>query len=159
MTRLTAHTVRASFPAHGSSVAGPCHGYLVRSWADRAVHGRFRIVAVSMQELTVAGRGRTAAAAREPVVAFHQVPKLGEVPSAPGTAPLLPLEQGRLARGQFGVAAQSAGPVGPVAIIRAGVPSDQDVAPDRRPGMGSQVRSVRGTKAPVVRPAGVPVAA
>src|SRR5437763_2955013 len=120
MTRLTAHTVRASFPSHRSSVVGPGHGDRPRLWAVGAVHSRFCIVAVSMEELTVGGRGRTAAAPRDAVIAFHQVPELREVLSAPGTAPLLPFEQGGLTRGQCGVATQPASPVGPVAIIRAG---------------------------------------
>src|SRR5262245_15838818 len=112
---LAFRTVRASFPAHGSSVVGSCQGYLGRSWAVGAVRGRLRIVAVSVQELPVRGRVRPSAAARDPVVALHQLPELGEVPSAPGTAPLLPFEQSGFARGQVGVAAQSAGPVVPVA--------------------------------------------
>src|SRR5204862_48498 len=34
---LAFKTVRASFPAHGSSVVGPCPGYLARPWAVGAV--------------------------------------------------------------------------------------------------------------------------
>jgi hypothetical protein len=40
MTRRTAHTVHESFPSHGSSVAGPCHGDLPRASATEAVHAR-----------------------------------------------------------------------------------------------------------------------
>src|SRR5437868_1504598 len=40
MTRLTAHTVRASFPSHRSSVAGPCHGDPPRPSAADAVPAR-----------------------------------------------------------------------------------------------------------------------
>src|SRR4051812_956229 len=38
MTRLTAHTVHESFPAHGSSLAGPWHGYPRRLSAVGTAH-------------------------------------------------------------------------------------------------------------------------
>src|SRR3954471_10898421 len=94
---LAFKTVRASFPAHGSSVVGPCPGYLARLAAVGAVGRRFRSVAMRVQELTVASRVGSAAAAREAVVDFHQLLPLGEIPSTPGAAPLLPVEQGGLA--------------------------------------------------------------
>src|SRR5207248_6122426 len=102
------------------------------------IRARLLVVAMSMEELPVGGRVRTAAAARGAVVVLQQIAQLGEVPSTPGAPPALPLEQGGLAGRQLGVAPESAGPIAPVAVVRAGVPSDHHVAPDRGAGMGCQ---------------------
>src|SRR6266581_6236597 len=74
-----------------------------------------------------------------------------------GTPAVLRLEQASLARRQRGVAAQSAGPVAPVAIIRAGSPSDLNVPTDGRAGVGSQAHARRFAEDPVVRAPGMPV--
>jgi len=85
-----------------------------------------------MKQLTVMGAICSPAATRDAMVAFHHVVHGREEQSTGGIPSLLPLEQSSPARRQFGMAAQSTGPVQEIAIVEARVAPDLHVPLDRR---------------------------
>src|SRR5437762_3131842 len=82
------------------------------------VPGRLVIVAVRVDELPVAVAILPAHCERDDMVDFQQIVQ-PEVQSTVGAPPLLPVEQLGYPFGQFGVAAEPAGPIDPVAVVGA----------------------------------------
>src|SRR4051812_16642341 len=72
-----------------------------------------------------------------------------EVPSAPGAAPALALQQTRDLPGPLGMASHPGGPIRPVAVIGALLASNLHVSADRRVRVPRQRDAVGGREGPV----------
>ena len=89
---------------------------------------------MSMKELHIGGFAISPTRGGNDVVAFHHVLPLFAVPSTPGAAAALPLEQGRPGTWRFRMSPESGGPGDPIPVIRATrardcrLPTDRGVA-------------------------------
>src|SRR5437867_10387400 len=84
---------------------------------------------------------------RGDVVDFRQVVQ-SEVQSADGAPPLLPVEQLGYPPGQFGMAAEPARPVDPIAVVGAFLAPDLHVPLDGRPAVAIQPVTFLGREVP-----------
>src|SRR6266511_514182 len=107
---------------------------------------------MSMEELPVAHPVRTTERPGLDVVELDHLIHGLEESSAPGASPLLPFEQGGLARRQFGVPAQSARPVEWIAIVEAPASFDLRVSTDHGAGVERQDRSTGWPEDPMLNP-------
>ena len=117
------------------------------SGGQRAIPGRFYIVAMCVQQLAVADALFATEHGRQEVILLTHVFTL-EVESTPGTLPLLPLQQSCDVLRKLRVCSQPCCPVHPIPVERAFCAPDFDMSPDRGAIVFEQAHSVSGGKVP-----------